>query len=44
MGDRAGFSGTRTCNYTNWPASSKGNCALIVIKGCEDFFSTNITT
>jgi surfactin synthase thioesterase subunit len=42
MCDCAGFSGASACDYTDWSARSKGNCALIVIKGCKDFFSANI--
>jgi hypothetical protein len=42
MRDRAGFTGAGACDYTDWSASSKGYCALIVIKCSENFFGANI--
>jgi surfactin synthase thioesterase subunit len=42
MCDCAGFSGASACDYTDWSARSKGNCALIVIKCGENFFGANI--
>jgi hypothetical protein len=43
MCDRARFTGAGASNYTDWPAGSKGNCALIVIEGGENFFGANIS-
>ena len=43
MCDRARFTGAGASNYTDWPAGSKGNCALIVIESGENFFSANIS-